>query len=185
MTFRRYNLLLVSLFTLLLSSCASNLPSDEQMIAEFYEREAEFEALFERVRVWETDSWMTQTNTQKLSNYVPPLSEKQASEIQAQMIDLGVRGLSVSPEIRYEDDQFSVLMTTANSNDHAADQVLRTGNRGRKGYAYLAKPLPTSCIFNKELNYVNIEELGSTCLGLIYRPIEEGWYLYLYRPGSY
>ena len=124
MAFRKRCLFVVLSLILLLSSCGSNLPNDEQMIADFYENEAEFEALIDKVEVWEKWSWMTPVNAPKLSAFFPPLSKAQASEIQAQMVKLGVRGLLVDPEPGDGTDGLVILMMKAATGDGA--KKLRT-----------------------------------------------------------
>ncbi len=173
------NLLLFLFFTFLLSSC-SPYPSDGRMIAEFYENEAEFKALFEQVKVWETRSWITPTNAPRLSAFIPPLSKAQAEEIQTQMADLGVYVISVDPELVHESDAFKVHMKTADEYDRNGElRQIDPSIRG-KGYAYIEKPIPSaSCVFDENLNRIGSAVSRVPCSGLIYRPIEGDWYLFL------
>ena len=169
-------LLVVSSLIVLLSSCGPY-PSDRRMIAEFHKNEAEFTALFEQVKVWETRSWITPTNAPRLSAFVPPLSEAQAEDIQTQMADLGVYAINVEPELGYERNAFGLYMKTEDQYDRNGElRQIDPSIRG-KGYAYLEKPLPSaSCVFDKNLNRI---DLAATCSGLIYRHVEGNWYLFL------
>lgn len=150
------------------------------MIAEFYNNEAELKTLFEQVKVWETRSWITPTNAPRLSAFIPPLSEAQAEEIQTQMADLGVYAINVDPELVHGSVAFNVHLKTEDPYDRNGElRQVDPSIRG-KGYAYLEKPLPSaSCVFDKNLNRINLEELRTGCHATAYRLIEGNWYLFL------